>query len=104
MCENSDLSYPWLEQVLQDKPFRQRRKHMSSKSVSMRDRSINRRDILKAGTAISLGMAGFGAASAQAETSSTFVFANPSEYDTLGPHVGFDYSRVATRAHFLGGL
>jgi len=77
---------------------------MSSKSVSMRDRSINRRDILKAGTAISLGMAGFGAASAQAETSSTFVFANPSEYDTLDPHVVFDYSRVATRLNFYDGL
>ena len=34
----------------------------------------------------------------------TFVFANPSEYDTLDPHTVFDNSRVATRLNFYDGL
>lgn len=41
---------------------------------------------------------------AQAQALKTFVFANPSEYDTLDPHTVFDNSRVATRLNFYDGL
>jgi peptide/nickel transport system substrate-binding protein len=57
---------------------------------------------LKAGTALGFASTAFPAA--QAQTGSTFVFANPVEYDTLDPHTVFDYSRVATRLNFYDGL
>src|SRR5678815_542486 len=63
---------------------------------------LSRRDLLKAGTALGFASTAFPAA--QAQTGSTFVFANPVEYDTLDPHTVFDYSRVATRLNFYDGL
>ena len=39
-----------------------------------------------------------------AEAQKTFVFANPSEYDTLDPHVVADYSRVAVRLNLYDNL
>jgi peptide/nickel transport system substrate-binding protein len=77
---------------------------MSDKSQATLDFSVSRRDLLKAGTAAGLVSAGLGGSAALAQTPATFVFANPSEYDTLDPHTVFDYSRVATRLNFYDGL
>ena len=68
-----------------------------------RDHFVTRRGLLKTGTTVGLASAGL-VSLAQAQTASTFVFANPVEYDTLDPHTVFDYSRVATRLNFYDGL
>src|ERR1700676_3524345 len=64
---------------------------------------VTRRDLLKPGTPAGIASTAL-SGSVQAQTPSTFVFANPVEYDTLDPHTVFDYSRVATRLNFYDGL
>ncbi len=76
---------------------------MSDDSVFERDPVLKRRHLLKATAAASVA-AGVGARGALAQAPQTFIFANPSEYDTLDPHTVFDNSRVATRLNFYDGL
>lgn len=67
--------------------------------------ALLRRSLLRAG-AVALACAPLllAAPEAMAQRGKTFVFGNPSEYDTLDPHVVFDNSRVATRLNFYDGL
>ena len=66
--------------------------------------SITRRHLLQGvGVAAVSGLA-LSSTQARSDEPSTFIFANPSDYDTLDPHTVFDNSRVATRLNFYDGL
>src|SRR5262245_13620352 len=63
-----------------------------------------RRRLLQGTALAALAGSGLMPVSTLAQGARTFVFANPSEYDTLDPHTVFDNSRVATRLNFYDGL
>src|ERR1035441_8174730 len=66
--------------------------------------SLTRRKLLRVAGSVPL-VAGLATPSGQAKAAPPhFVFGNPSEYDTLDPHVVADLSRVAVRLNFYDGL